>query len=146
MSPKETTEKCDILYNVINPPKKLCIIHLFMNLTHSWLTGTNTKSFLKMSTWRVHVFTRWCRLCLWQLSAHINKNKFKQVLHHLTYINSCTDFGKFNSSVTLVYTRSWPLNILNFGVFVNLKYKVLCTKSTGLLWPTDKEGKTFLLH
>lgn len=37
-------------------------------LTYSWLTGTNRKSFLKMSTWRVHVFTLWCRFCLWQLN------------------------------------------------------------------------------
>ena len=47
--------------------------NFFMYSTHSWLTGTNRKSFLKMSTWRVHVFTRWCRLCLWQLSAHKNR-------------------------------------------------------------------------
>lgn len=48
--------------------------HFLTTLTHSWLTGTNTKSFLKISTWRVHVFTRWCRLCLWQLRAHTQKN------------------------------------------------------------------------
>lgn len=48
--------------------KKLCKnAHRF---THSWLTGTNRKSFWKMSTWRVHVFTRWCRRCLWQLRVH----------------------------------------------------------------------------
>lgn len=58
----------------------LCVPkNLFVNLTHSWLTGTNTKSFLKISTWRVHVFTRWCRLCLWQLRAHAEKQfRFKR--------------------------------------------------------------------
>lgn len=44
-------------------------------ITHSWLTGTNRKSFLKMSTCRVHVFTRWCLLCLWQLLS--NKDTVK---------------------------------------------------------------------
>lgn len=58
MSPKQTTETFDI--NNVSHQKHPVQYNLFMYSTHSWLTGTNRKSLVKMSTWRVQVFTLWC--------------------------------------------------------------------------------------
>lgn len=90
----------NVICNVTQQRENLCTIHFFMDLTYSWLTGTNRKSFLKMSTWRVHVFTRWCRLCLWQLGAHKNKDRdarFYGVSRALTYTQTAASTFRYSA-------------------------------------------------